>query len=608
MSKLSFRNLLGLVSLSILASACTISTEDAEEMPSPEVVREDASYMKMRFETAEKRTSLKLDLADDKQFRFMENRMRRAGITAKTAPEIVDRIMVAREKAIAMKAGVSGSSLEARALDAAGAAPESCDTFVFAQEVDDQHLKTQGRAGCINGLEYVYQDSYQFDANLNVLAFDYKESTGVDEPDGVADVELDTANPPVDQGVYADSFVFATKNGVDEAYYHMSALLVNAAAEAPVPVSINMGAPYDQNVDNEIRLCLERETEDPACDYKHRPWGACSGNAICDRNDNPAFPIYPAGTYNDDKLYMPMKGSSTPAAANSLKVDKASAWLTLSSPGDTTPAGGFCKADLTGAPQIRLQAFTAVRKGLVIDAFAPALGNANWPDHCVDHRQYVDLHVEVTTVDSVTGVQGPTFGFSSQKNADHISIWWGCMPPGTDITMADGNKLDIEKIVPGQKVLADEKGRMLTVVDVVQGSERHPLVRVVDSFGNAVSMTNTHPVPTVDARIIKAEDLMIGDRIQTADGVAVVAHVEKEDYEGAVYNLVLGTPEERAAMSAEETTMYANGVLVGDSQMQTLVKLRSDEAALAKRAESVPQWVRAGLPGIEKRREARGAR
>ncbi|AKT42125.1 Hint domain-containing protein [Chondromyces crocatus] len=606
MSKLSFRNLVGLVSVSILASACTVTTDDAEEMPSPEVVREDMSRMKLRFEKTEKRTAIKLDLADEGQFRFVQNRMRRSGITAKSAPEIFERLTVARERAIALKAGVVGGGLDVQPLNAGGAAPEYCDTFAFTLEADANQFKTQGRAGCIDGLEYVYQDSYQFDENLNVLAFDYKESTGIDEPDGVADVELNSANPPVDRGVYADSFVFASKNGVDESYYHMTTQIVNAATETPV--NINMSAPYDLNANNEIRLCLERDTESADCDYKHTTWGVCSGAAICDRNNNPAFPIYPGTTYNDDKLYMPMKGSSTPAAANSLVVDKASAWLSLSSPGDTTPAGGFCKADLTGAPQIRLQAFTAVRKGLVIEAFAPALGNATWPDYCVDHRQFVDLHLEVTTKDPVTGVQGPTFGFSSQKNADHISIWWGCMPAGTGITMADGNSVAIEKIVPGQKVVSNETGRTLTVMDVVQGSERKPLVRVIDSFGNSVSMTNTHPVPTVDARIIKAEELMIGDRIQTANGVAVVTHVEREDYEGVVYNLVLGTPEERAEMGQEETTMYANGVLIGDSQMQSLIKLRSDEAALAKRAESVPQWVRNEQAGIEKRRQARASK
>ena len=50
-------------------------------------------------------------------------------------------------------------------------------------------------------------------------------------------------------------------------------------------------------------------------------------------------------------------------------------------------------------------------------------------------------------------------------------------------------------------------------------------------------------------------------------------------YEGDVYNLVLGTPEELEERDGA-TTMIANGVVVGDSRMQDALKLqRTEEAA-----------------------------
>ena len=68
--------------------------------------------------------------------------------------------------------------------------------------------------------------------------------------------------------------------------------------------------------------------------------------------------------------------------------------------------------------------------------------------------------------------------------------------------------------------------------------------------------------------------------------------VEREDYEGMVYNLVLGTPEERATLGQAETTMYAGGMLVGDAQMQTLIKQNADAAALAGRMDRLPEALR----------------
>jgi hypothetical protein len=204
----------------------------------------------------------------------------------------------------------------------------------------------------------------------------------------------------------------------------------------------------------------------------------------------------------------------------------------------------------------------------------------------------------VTTWDPVTKVQGPTFAWASTSPdaastvGAPLSIAWGCMPPGTEIKMADGSKVAIEKVAPGQKVVADDKGHTLTVMDVMVGSERKPLVHVVDSHGNLLSLTDTHPVPTADAQLVQARDLALGDSIITDSGVTKVVSIEKEPYEGMVYNLVLGTPEERQSTSGNETTMYANGVLVGDAQMQSVVKQRNDATAMATRLASLPESLR----------------
>ena len=42
----------------------------------------------------------------------------------------------------------------------------------------------------------------------------------------------------------------------------------------------------------------------------------------------------------------------------------------------------------------------------------------------------------------------------------------------------------------------------------------------------------------------------------------------RESYQGKVYNLKLGNAEETRSLGVDQTTMWANGILVGDVQVQ----------------------------------------
>ena len=82
---------------------------------------------------------------------------------------------------------------------------------------------------------------------------------------------------------------------------------------------------------------------------------------------------------------------------------------------------------------------------------------------------------------------------------------------------------------------------------------------------------------------LEARELQIGDRLETDDGVAHVVSVTREAYDGQVWNLVLGTPEELKARGSA-TTMVANHIVVGDSRMQGVIKAERTAAAEAARA------------------------
>jgi hypothetical protein len=258
------------------------------------------------------------------------------------------------------------------------------------------------------------------------------------------------------------------------------------------------------------------------------------------------------------------------------------------------------------------------RLSLTVEKFSPMLGNGSWSSHCVDNGRQVDFDVEIKMrqqqcVPSATNTcAGPTFLFSTRPNAQNpvkppVSIVWGCLPRGTSITLASGAKAPIEDITVGTEVLSDEKGRKLTVVDIVEGVEERPFVRVIDDQGHSVTLTSTHAMPIGDGRIVQAQELLVGDRITTSSGPATVIAVERPQVEGAVYNLVLGTSEELLGSGPEATTMYADGVRVGDGRMQGYVVERAHAEAAAHK-EALPAEFHEDLRLSEIRGAARAAR
>lgn len=73
---------------------------------------------------------------------------------------------------------------------------------------------------------------------------------------------------------------------------------------------------------------------------------------------------------------------------------------------------------------------------------------------------------------------------------------------------------------------------------------------------------------TLARGVVQAGELTVGDAVLTRTGARKLVAVERVPYGGLVYNFALGTPEELAGLGPEARTLYADGFLVGDSQMQ----------------------------------------
>lgn len=554
--------------------ACGVDPSDSEpvaaleqELPTADELVADGEYMRELFEDRDEQRALPIDLADDQQYRFLINRLHSAGLTTSTAPELMDRVERARFRAM--------DGLVPRTTD-------RCDMFITPEDAPVGTLATIGRASCVDGSDYSLLQVCHYDEWGGLLDCSVEEEFG----GGIAS---DVFTQSITAAGFADGISYQLTSTGEEFYYFAAALTTTST-----PLRLTMAHPTNLAGTSDVQVCLERSTDSSDCDYKHAYSGTCTGNALCNNANQPLFPVWSpgvssgAGTYNDNRLYMPLQSSGTYLVPVGGVINSARAWLTLKTAGDTTPAGGLCSADFTGSPYLKLEPYyvngvpSTTYKKMILDPHALDIGNALWPDHCVDHRTAVDLHVEINMQ---TGSSARTYGWNSASSFSQLSIAWGCLPPGTPITLADGMAVPIERVAPGDRVLADDDGGVLTVVDVMQGEEDAPLVVVEDSLGHVLSMTSTHPVPTLGRGALAADQLTVGDRIETDDGVAHVVSVSRKEYDGRVWNLVLGTPEELEARG-KATTMVANHMVVGDARMQGVLKAERTSADQAARAQA----------------------
>lgn len=156
-----------------------------------------------------------------------------------------------------------------------------------------------------------------------------------------------------------------------------------------------------------------------------------------------------------------------------------------------------------------------------------------------------------------------------------------CIAEGSLVRLASGREVPIERVTDGDRVISNEDGRVLTVVDTTVGIEDVPMVRITDTEGHSLLLTEQHAVPTLNRGIVAATDLANDDLLLTENGITSIASTTREAFDGGVYNLTLGTSHELPRLKREETTMVVNGILVGDQRMQNWLDQRKlDDAAL----------------------------
>ncbi|AWJ86497.1 hypothetical protein TSH58p_23730 (plasmid) [Azospirillum sp. TSH58] len=163
-----------------------------------------------------------------------------------------------------------------------------------------------------------------------------------------------------------------------------------------------------------------------------------------------------------------------------------------------------------------------------------------------------------------------------------IVFVWHCLVAGTQITLADGTIKAVEDFTSEDVVVSGDGTR--PVQATLAQPHSGPITVLEFANGATLAGSATHPVVT-PAGTVQAGALAVGDTVLTRDGTTTVTATRQETQtNGGLFNLWL-VPEGEGP-----TTMIANGIVVGDYQIQVQLlrdAAQDDRAVRAKLPESL---------------------
>jgi hypothetical protein len=197
----------------------------------------------------------------------------------------------------------------------------------------------------------------------------------------------------------------------------------------------------------------------------------------------------------------------------------------------------------------------------------------------------------------ITSLKGVPSSVSIAK-IDVLHFFWGCLGADSMVLMEDGTQKRVDSIRAGEMVQTGT-GTSLKVADIVTGEEEKPCLRIITVNKRSLLVTDEHPM-CGDNGFCFAKDLQVGDFIKTQSGMEEVAIITKEQYAGVVYNLKLEGGQDDGA------DHYANGILVGDGNMQgALLRKQQEEKMRLRNIEELPAEWRFDAANAERLRDGK---
>lgn len=549
-----------------------------------------SKHMSQKFDAAAAQSSdyiqLNLDLSDSRDWAFLMGRLQSAGKSEKNAPELFKRLGLMRSRAMARKADGSVGVMN-------GGSPAWCNHFF---KMGRDPVTSNGNTtfypvvevACKDGAEYVYADLINSDVNNSETQSIRLSSASAEQYGGGLKFDTVTAPATVATGkgrnLRMESLMIAADATLDQTSY----ILERAAATNALP---SFSATHPRKIHTttstraEIVACQMRGASD--CDYAVGGYvngnlqayalNANSGVAAAYANSatlNPSDYWAFGAPYDYQKLYVPVRGTLSAGADNSIQciiqsVSRARLQMIAAVTGRT------CYNETSFASTIR----TGVNSSSInvlnnMSNLFNTAGSGTSPNDCRTETIWNEPTRYSILMSGTLLCNGTTRPFFIQyprptQGTANIIFLNSCMAEGTSIKLADGKVVPVEQVKKGDKVISDSKGTVLTVSDTSFGNEAKPLFRIQDDAGNNATLTETHPVIKESGEIVAAKNLKVNDRVRTAQGISTltsISFVAPKDVK--VYNLKVGTDDERLKLGKSATTLFAGGFLVGDMSMQ----------------------------------------
>ncbi len=507
---------------------------------------------------------VRLNMADPQQWRFAMTRLKLAGKTPENSPYLFKAMEERRQ--LHLSRGLRAGLLPAQdmELQAGQAAREMHIIEQASLRTSSSSTVGAGAASSTfpGGAYYTYIDtSYSDSSNYPLGALSYNEEYdgGQNVTNGaegdlsrtqlkryrVASYKLEDATSG-----FKDSYVYTDFGSLSELYDAKLPQLATPVVQAPIDRVLG---------DNVVSVCVNRAwTND--CDYQ-----------IPGTYWEMKLPLKGSVRISNDHVFDEVKigriktgvlnGTAKPEEVGHIKIFLAN-------------AGGGCDVTAGNSMSLPMNQFwsrvslSADKKTLswdLMDNYA-----AFFDSGCAQVQDQVKLTMFLKlptinifrhmyeaplTLSNDPSVSRPDYAFKK------ITVTNSCLAAGTEIALGEGKSAAIETVKQGDRVVNPYQPT-LTVMDTAVGDEAQPMVRIRDAADRTLLMTEMHPIQ-VQARALKE-----GDVVMTRTGPSKLVSVRREAYVGKVYNLKVGSNQEKASLGEDQTAVYANGFLVGDGQIQ----------------------------------------
>lgn len=495
---------------------------------------QEKSDMRHVIDQHKRNGDVDLDLRDPANYRFMVRQFERAGYTRGRYPQLfgaLDGLAKSGPVALAAKITVDNPT-------------EALNTIIEVKTNDQKSFAAEALSSIPGGTVATMLNLGVYNENDDPIGpvTEKKDFKGGTDVTIHADGAYETPTPTEGRLVQAVGSYFYE----DAAGGHHAGPMT--ATFAFYPKKIQDDAPIAIKNPAQVVVCLNRTVQNGDCDYD------CSTGLNCTKQPPNDWQVrFPLKGYVDYYKNIDVGPDGKPAGATSRIVTT------------FTQSGGACKLPLTdffANPNTRVE-----NGNRLVWSIDPAVfGNACYPGKSdVTYAFMVNVYTEGTPISAYINNTGGTPEQNTFK-IPPMKVYQGCLAPGSKITLANGTDQVIESLDGGERLKSDA-GRVLTVAGTTFGRESNPLVKIETKDGRVLLLTDEHAVPTKNGMRL-ARQLASGDVVYTTGGPSALVSVERKPYNGKVHNLEVGTPADDVKLTNENRTFYANGILVGDSEMQ----------------------------------------